>query len=95
MREMKVGDLVRFKQLPEYEGSGPSGFVMKVDKQFYGAKTAYKIKDIDRGQGFGTAMVHCIGLTKDGIQDRVLVLWSCNQEWEYCYSKDLEIISEK
>jgi len=89
---VKVGDLVKFK----VGGNGRDmvGFIMKVDDQFYGAKTAYKIKDVHRGQCLHPKMVNYIGPTKDGIQDRILVLWSCSGEWEYCYSKDLEIISE-
>ncbi len=90
---MKVGDLVKRKQKSS-DGS-VSGFVMKVDEQFYGARTAYKIVGAERGQALHPKMVNCIGPTKDGIQDRILVLWTEEGMWEYCQSADLEIISEK
>ena len=94
---MKVGDLVICKNNRNSQVSLPAepGFVMKIDEQFYGAKTAYKIVDAERGQTLHPKMVNCIGPTKDGIQDRILVLWPTEGEWEYCYSADLEVISEK
>ncbi len=89
---MKVGDLVKMKGPTVRDAA--SGFVMKVDEQFYGARSAYKIVGAERGQALHPKMVNCIGPIKGGIQDRILVLWPLTGEWEYCYSADLEVISE-
>tara|TARA_Y100000593_G_scaffold16958_1_gene33795 strand:- start:458 stop:736 length:279 start_codon:yes stop_codon:yes gene_type:complete len=90
---VKVGDLVKMKG-PTFRDERDPGFVMKVDEQFYGARTAYKIVGAERGQALLPTMVNCIGPTQHGIQDRILVLWPVTGEWEYCYSTDLEVISE-
>ena len=84
---MKVGDLVRHE-------SGVVGQVFQIDKQFYGANKAYKIyKNIERGKCIRSNMVDGIGPTRDGIQDRVLVLWECS-DWEYVKSGEVETLSE-
>jgi hypothetical protein len=38
-------------------------------------------------------MVDFIGVTADGIRDRVLVLWN-GTDWEYSESDALEVLSE-
>ena len=86
---MRVGDLVKMKK-----GYSVPGFVIKVDKDFYGAAQAFKIfKKIERGHAIRSSMVDGIGPTKDGIRDRVLVLWP-DAGYSYEDSGKLVIISE-
>ncbi len=82
---MKVGDMVRHE-------SGVVGQVFQIDKQFYGSNNAYKIyKDVPRGHAIRPNMVDGIGPTRDGIQDRVLVLWDFS-DWEYVKSGEVEVL---
>ena len=90
---MKVGDLVRFASGGN-SASTICGIVMRVDPQHYGSSTAYKVSQVERGKGIRSNMVDFIGVTADGIRDRVLVLWGDNTGWEYCESTELEVISE-
>jgi hypothetical protein len=87
---MKVGDLVKLKAAP-----GPYGFILKIDKEYYGARQAFKIyAPLERGKAVRGNMIDGYGPTQKGIQDRVLVDWitfGC----EYIESKQLEIVSEK
>ena len=86
---MKIGDLVKMNA-----GYSTLGFVMKVDKDFYGAKQAFKIyKDVPRGCAILPNMVDGIGPTKNGISDRVLVLWP-DEGFSYEESSKLEVVSE-
>ena len=103
---MKVGDLVEKKvissdfntgalyraALEESESCG-LGFIIKIDSDFYGARQAFKIYNAERGHCLHPKMVNGIGPTRDGIRDRVLVLWP-DGRWEYIDSKNLEVISE-
>ena len=87
---MKVGDLV-------IHTTGDIGIVQRIDYQYYGARQALKIYgDIPRGHCIRSDMVNGIGPTRDGIQNRVLVLFSSNGEiaYSYTYSNSLEVISE-
>jgi len=85
---MKVGDLVKMKL-----GYSAPGFIIKVDKDFYGARQAHKIfKNVERGHAIRPNMVDGIGPTKDGIRDRVLVLWP-DAGYSYEDSGKLEVIS--
>jgi len=82
---VKVGDMVRHE-------SGVVGQVFQIDKQFYGSNNAYKIyKDVPRGHAIRPSMVDGIGPTRDGIQDRVLVLWDFS-DWEYVKSGEVEVL---
>jgi len=82
---VKVGDMVRHE-------SGVVGQVFQIDKQFYGSNNAYKIyKDVPRGHAIRPNMVDGIGPTRDGIQDRVLVLWDFS-DWEYVKSGEVEVL---
>jgi len=86
---VKVGDLVKMKR-----GYSEPGFVLKVDKDYHGAHQAFKIyQEVPRGQCIRPNMVDGIGPTKDGIRDRVLVLWP-DAGYEYVESTKLEMISE-
>ena len=95
---MKVGDLVRYSPRPGLEfspHSGKAGLIMRVDKDYHGARQALKIyEEIPRGKCVRPNMVDGIGQTEKGIRDRVLVLWSDETGWEYVESIDLEVISD-
>ena len=86
---MKVGDLVKLKH-----DSAPFGFVIKIDKDYYGARQVFKrYAKVERGKCIRGNMVDGYGPMKDGIQDRALVDWviaGC----EYVKSKQLEVVSE-
>ena len=85
---MKVGDLVTMRI-----GYSEPGFIVRVDEQFYGSNTAYKISSVERGKCIRPNMVDTIAPTRDGIRDRVLVLWP-DVGYEYVESTKLEVISE-
>jgi len=85
---MNIGDLVKLKH-----DTAPYGFIIKIDKDHYGARQAYKIYDAPRGVGLHPKMINGIGPTKDGIRDRVLVDWIAHGQ-EYIDSNQLEVISE-
>ncbi len=87
---MKVGDLVVSIDLKDVYKN--PGLVVAVDKDYYGARQAFKIyQEVPRGMAIRPSMADGIGPTKDGIRDRVLVHWP-ELGWEYQDSKDLEII---
>jgi len=89
---VKFGDLVRMKQ-----GSSSPGFVMRIDKDHYGARQAFKVyKPVSRGKCVRSDMVDGYGPTKDGIRDRVLVHWPASGQLWFTYeeSSKLEVISE-
>ncbi len=87
-RNMKVGDLVR-------SPDGHLGFILRVDKDFYGARQAIKrYKVVERGKCIRSDMGDGIGPTKRGIRDRVLVLWTNEGDITYEESIDVEVISE-
>ena len=93
---MKVGDLVKYKNIPPSGRPRPRsgmGMVFRIDKQYYGSNTAYKISQVQRGKVARPNMVDFIGVTADGIRDRVLVLWN-GTDWEYSESDALEVLSE-
>jgi hypothetical protein len=86
---MKVGDLVKMNR-----GYSTLGFIVKIDREHYGARQAYKIyKEVPRGKAIRSSMVDGIGRTKDGIRDRVLVLWP-DEGYSYEESVVLEVVSE-
>ena len=85
---MKIGDLVKLKC-----DDGPYGFIMRIDEQYFGSNTAYKISNVERGKCIRSNMVDFIGVTADGIRDRVLVLWP-DAGYSYEESTLLEVISE-
>ena len=92
---MNVGDLVRIRATrPElYNPASPYGFILRIDHQFYGSNTAYKISHAERGKCLRPGMVDMIAKTADGIRDRVLVLWT-DMEYRYEESINLEVVSE-
>jgi len=86
---MKVGDLVK-----EIE-TGHMAIVYGVDKEYYGARQAYKIVGYPPGTTLHPRLVNAIRPTKNGINDRVLILWTSKTYGrEYIPSNRLEVISE-
>ena len=88
---MKVGDLVRAGN-PD---SAP-GIIVKIEKDFYGANSAFKTRPVARGK----AIHDCrrpdfIGKTQKGIRDRVMVYWP-ESEFGFSYEESdiLELVSD-
>ena len=75
--EFEVGQLVRYNPRPflDQYGSGSIGRVVAIDRDYYGAKQAFKVYGAQRGQAIGPWSANGIGPTKDGIRDRVIVMW--------------------
>ena len=66
--DFEVGQLVR----------GPSediGRVVAVDRDYYGARQAFKVYGAQPGQVIRPGSENGIGPTKHGIRDRVMVKW--------------------
>jgi len=85
---MKIGDLVK-------SPDGWMGFIIKIDKEYYGANQAIKrYKDVERGRCIRSNMGDGIGPTKHGIRDRVLVVWTASGDYTYEESTNIEVISE-
>ena len=89
--DFEVGQLVR----------GPSediGRVVAVDRDYYGARQAFKVYGAEAGQVIRPGSENGIGPTKDGIRDRVIVQWytsygpSSSMGPESMDGKDLEIL---
>tara|TARA_Y100001972_G_C7418438_1_gene216360 strand:- start:29 stop:301 length:273 start_codon:yes stop_codon:yes gene_type:complete len=82
---MKVGDLVMQNE------TGRIGFVEKIDKDFYGATQAFKRdpnKDV-RGECINSNIPDFIAPTKRGKLDRILVLWTDENEMQYFFSDEV------
>ena len=90
---MKVGDLVRFREVSD---GLKTGLVIRIDEDYYGARQAYKIagERLERGKCIRPDMLNIIAPTEKGIRDRVLVLWIGEAAWEYCEAPQLEVVSE-
>lgn len=75
--QFEVGQLVRYNPRPTLGkyGSGSIGRVVAIDRDYYGAKQAFKVYGAQRGQAIGPRSANGIGPTKDGIRDRVTVVW--------------------
>jgi hypothetical protein len=86
---MKKGDLVM-------HSTGDMGIVQRIDYQHYGARQAFKHVGRPRGHCVNSNEADVIAPTRDGIQNRVLVLFSSKGEMEYTYvpSNSLKVISE-
>ena len=85
-----MGDLVRDASTEKI------GFVLEVQKDFYGCTTSFKRdpnKDV-RGECIDTRKPDFIGPTKSGILDRVLVMWTDDSGFQYFMGDELEMISE-
>ena len=67
--DFEVGQLVRSTITKDI------GRVVHVDRDYYGARQAFKVYGAERGQALRPSSVNGIGPTKDGIRDRVLVQW--------------------
>jgi hypothetical protein len=85
---MGIGDLVR------ETATGRMGIVERVDRDYFGARQAFKLsKAPPRGHCIRPEMVDIIAPTRDGIRDRVLVCWTDGHP-EYLSSDKLEVLSE-
>ena len=82
---MKVGDLVRKTKningnhAPWKYNLLAAGIILRIDKDFYGARTAIKR--------------HAVGATALGKRDRVFILWQ-GSNWTYEENIELEVVSE-
>ena len=86
---MKVGELVAHK------GTGRIGFVERIDKDFYGSTQAFKRdpnKDV-RGECIDTRKPDFIAPTERGKLDRILVLWTDENEMQYFFSDEVESVN--
>ena len=91
--DFEVGQLVR----------GPSediGRVVAVDRDYYGARQAFKVYGAEAGQVIRPGSENGIGPTKDGIRDRVVVQWYTNYggfgpPWTLVDGKDLSLMEEQ
>lgn len=88
---MEIGDLVRLRK-----GYPAVGIVVRIDEQYFGARQAFKISNVERGKCIRPNMVDIIAPTRDGIQNRVLVLWTDDDFTQsYENSAALEVLCEK
>ena len=85
---MKIGDLVKMKA-----GYSIPGIVVRVDRDHYGARQAFKHVGRPRGHCVNSNEVDIIAPTKDGIRDRVMILWP-DKGYTYEESIYLNVISE-
>ena len=85
---MKIGDLVKMNR-----GYSTLGFIVKIEREHYGASQAFKVSKVERGKCIRPEMVDIIAPTRDGIRDRVLVLWP-DEGYSYEESQKLEVVSE-
>ena len=87
---LNIGDLVKLKI-----DDAPFGFVLHINVDYFGASQAFKVVGSKRGECLGPNSVNAVLPTREGIRDRVLVMWCGDQiGWEYCEGQGLEVISE-
>jgi len=92
---INIGDLVRFiEPTPDGPMKGSPGFVVGVDKEWYGARQAFKVLKPERGHCIAGSQSYHLAPTKDGIQDRITVLWPDVGDISYEVSSILEVISQ-
>jgi hypothetical protein len=75
------------------QGYSTLGFIVKIDREHYGARQAFKVSKVERGKCIRPEMVDIIAPTRDGIRDRILVLWP-DEGYSYEESQKLEVVSE-
>jgi len=69
---IRIGDLVVVTEC----GFSIPGIVVKIDKDFYGARDAFKTNPVPRGHAIrDIRKPDFIAPTRDGIRDRVMVCW--------------------
>jgi len=84
---MRTGDLV-------YEAAtGRLGIVEKIDKDFHGARQAFKHLGRPREYCVDSTVADVVSPTQHGICDRVMVCWTDGPP-EYLESHELEVVSE-
>ena len=94
---IREGDLIKYVGPPGLEFSphrGRSGIVLKVDVSYHGARQAFKTRPCPRGHAvLDTRKPDFLAPTKDGILDRILVLWGDDNHFEYVTSAEVERIT--
>jgi len=94
---VKVGDLIKYTPKPGMEFSphaGRMGIILRIDKDHFGARQAFKHVGRPRGQCVNSNEADALSPTKAGIRDRVMVFWEGNFGFEYIESTELEVINE-
>jgi len=92
---MKIGDLVQSQGYDTVKGR--VGIVMRIDKDHFGARQAFKMSPRQRDECVNPAdpnIVKRIELSRTAICDRVLVMFRDNVTPEYYRSTEFEVISE-
>ena len=92
---MKIGDLVQSQGYDTVKGR--IGIVMRIDKDHFGARSAFKMSPRQRDECVNPAdpnIVKRIELSRTAICDRVLVMFRDGVTPEYFRSTELEVISE-
>ena len=87
---MKVGDLVMQNE------TGRIGFIEKIDKDYYGSTQAF-MRDPNkhtRGECVDSRKPDFIAPTKRGKLDRILVMWTDENEMQYFFSDEMTGIEE-
>jgi len=94
---IREGDLIKYVGPSGLEFSphrGRSGIVLKVDVSYHGARQAFKTHPRPRGHAVrDTRKPDFLAPTKNGILDRILVLWGDDNHLEYVTSAEVERIT--
>jgi len=98
---VQISDLVRkyigcdMRHEPwKSHGLESTGIVVRIDKDFYGAGSAFKTHPTDRGNAIrDRRSPDFIAKTARGIRDRVFVFWQ-GEHWTYEDSYDLKVIED-
>ena len=92
---MKIGDLVKRHRTADFESAQERvGIVVGIDKEFFGARQAFKTRPVPRGCAIvDTRKPEFIAPTRDGIRDRVMICWP-DHGFTYEDSMLVEVISE-
>lgn len=95
---MKLNDLVKYvppSGLEFHPMSGRLATIIRIDKEHYGARQAFKKIPAPRGHAVIDARKPSfLAPTKRGIYDRVLVMWADNNDIEYTTSHNLKTVNE-
>ena len=92
---MKIGDLIRTKGRDTV--GGRVGIVMRIDKDHFGARQAFKLIPRERADSEWLTSPNAakrIELGRTATHDRVLVMFRDGVTPEYFRSTELEVVSE-
>tara|TARA_B110000196_G_C20491478_1_gene362562 strand:+ start:93 stop:440 length:348 start_codon:yes stop_codon:yes gene_type:complete len=93
---LKVGDLIKYVPRSGLEfspHSGRTGIIVRIDKDHFGARQAFKRIPRPREHCINSLKPDTLAPTASGIRDRIMVLWGNDHGFEYIESIDLEVIS--